>query len=98
MLSDKVPDKGLHIPQQVKPPPRLWPWKSICATAGVILLGIPATNIEIQEFIGLPPSLTVLIGLLGGGFLGAAIGEAMEKSREHRIFLERHPELKEKRR
>jgi hypothetical protein len=65
---------------------------------GVIIALIPATNRELQELTGVPPGVAFLVALVAGGLLGAAIGGAMEKRIEHKIFLERHPELQEKKR
>src|SRR5262249_7309725 len=96
MLSDKVPGKGTHIPPQVKPPRSPRPWKSICAVVGAIIALIPATNAEFQQLTGVPPGPALLLALVGGGFLGAAVGRAIERRRDRRIFLERHPELRER--
>src|SRR5262245_47171622 len=96
MLSDRVPDRGTQIPPQVKPPRGPRPWKTICAVAGAVIALIPATNEELQQLTGVPGAVAFFVALVGGGLLGSAIGAAIEKRIQHRIFLERHPELNEK--
>jgi hypothetical protein len=61
-----------------------------------IIVLIPATNVELQEFIGVPPLPAFLLALVGGSLLGAAVGKAIEKRRDDKLFLERHPELRER--
>jgi hypothetical protein len=68
----------------------------ICAAVGAIVALIPATNAEFQQLTGVPAGLAVLLAVVGGGFLGAAVGRGIEKRRDHKLFLERHPELVER--
>jgi len=92
MLSDKLPDRGAHLPPQAMPPPSPRPWKTICAVAGAAIALIPATNTELHQLTAIPPGTALLAALVGGGLLGAAIGGAIERRIGHRIFLEHHPE------
>jgi hypothetical protein len=62
---------------------------------GAIIALIPATNVELQKFTGVPPAPAFLLALVGGSLFGAAVGKAIEKRREDKLFRERHPELRE---